>query len=84
MGKHCCVIFSAVLFFIFRITHTKMQIFLNQPWRAVHFDDSIVWKKALIGKDAAREKLCYLFNISVILLKEKKNSFHIMKYALKN
>ena len=64
-GKHCPVIFSAVLFSFSGIMHANMQLFLKQPWWKMHASLIllIAKRKALFGKDAARKKSAFLHTI---------------------
>ena len=63
-GKHYPVIFTVVLFFVFKgIMHAKMQVFLNQLWRQMHASLILLFgknKSQFFGKDLGRKKLRFL------------------------
>ena len=58
----CCFVFR------FReITHAKVQVFLNQPWRQTHTLLILLFEKtkALFGRDAARKKTVFFLTLFV-------------------
>ena len=83
-GKHCNVIFSAVFVFRLReITHAKMQVFLNQPWREMRTSLILLFgkTKALFGKDAARKKNCVFAYIKVVENERETSELKIGDYV---
>ena len=73
-GKHCRVIFSAVLFSFSRNNACKNAGFSEPAMAAnAHFADSIVWKnKCFVWKDAARKKTVFLHKL--VMENERENS----------
>ena len=57
-----CNFFGCFVFGFREITHAKVQVFLNQPWRQMRASliPLIGKTKALLGKDATRKKTAFL------------------------